>query len=118
MIGYYVPYLFIVKFAEDEHSIPNSNAVFLLSIIGFSNTAVRFVSGLITKIPHMTPLLVNNIGLIIAGLVTLLVPLCTSHGLLITFCVVWGAFIGEKNICSNDKFVDFFPSSFQLFTSR
>lgn len=34
MIGYYVPYLFIVKVAEQERFIPNTKAVFLLSIIG------------------------------------------------------------------------------------
>ena len=34
MIGYYVPYLFIVKVAQDERSIPGAKAVYLLSIIG------------------------------------------------------------------------------------
>ena len=48
----------------------------------------------------MSPLLVNNIGLLVAGLATLFVPLCSTHGLLITYCVVWGGFIGEKTIVS------------------
>ena len=64
---------------------------------GFSNTATRFVSGWITKIPYMSPLMVNNIGLIISGVVTLLVPLCTTHGLLITYCIICGAFIGNQS---------------------
>jgi hypothetical protein len=34
MIGYYTPYLFIVKVAKLERHIPETNAVFLLSIIG------------------------------------------------------------------------------------
>ena len=34
MIGYYTPYLFVVKFAVSERSIPMEKAVFLLSIIG------------------------------------------------------------------------------------
>ena len=37
MIGYYAPYLFIVKVAEDERSIPSAKAVYLLSIIGSSS---------------------------------------------------------------------------------
>ncbi|CAF2338425.1 unnamed protein product [Rotaria sp. Silwood2] len=93
MIGYYTPYLFIVKVATDERSVPKTSAVFLLSIIGFSNTFVRFTSGWVTKIPYMTPLLVNNIGLTVAGIATLLVPFCATHGLLIAYCIIWGAFI-------------------------
>ena len=65
---------------------------------GFSNTASRFASGWITKLPYMSPLLVNNIGLTVAGIATLLVPLCSNYALLITYCVVWGAFIGKTNL--------------------
>jgi hypothetical protein len=63
--------------------------------IGISNTAVRFASGYVTKIPLMTPLLVNNIGLAIAGLVTLLVPFCYNYTLLLAYSIVWGGFIGK-----------------------
>ncbi|CAF0727671.1 unnamed protein product [Rotaria sordida] len=93
MIGYYTPYLFIVKVATKERSIDPRSAVFLLSIIGFSNTFVRFTSGWVTKIPKMSPLLVNNIGLTVAGIATLLVPFCRTHALLITYCIIWGGFI-------------------------
>lgn len=62
--------------------------------VGFSNTAVRFASGWITKIPHLTPLLVNNIGLAVAGIATLFVPLCVSYTHLAFYCIIWGAFIG------------------------
>ncbi|CAF4153570.1 unnamed protein product, partial [Rotaria magnacalcarata] len=41
----------------------------------------------------MSPLLVYNIGLAIAGVATLLVPLCSTHGLLIAYCIVWGGAI-------------------------
>jgi hypothetical protein len=34
MIGYYTPYLFIVKVATLERHIPGTSAVYLLSIIG------------------------------------------------------------------------------------
>jgi hypothetical protein len=43
----------------------------------------------------MTPLLVNNIGLTVAGIATLFVPFCHTHGLLITYCIIWGGFIGK-----------------------
>ncbi|CAF0728838.1 unnamed protein product [Adineta ricciae] len=93
MIGYYTPYLFVVKFATLEREILQSSAVFLLSLIGFSNTASRFASGWITKFPYMSPLLVNNIGLTVAGISTLLVPFCSTYSLLIIYCVIWGGFI-------------------------
>ncbi|CAF1273343.1 unnamed protein product [Rotaria sordida] len=96
MIGFYIPYLFIVKMAISERNIAEKNAVYLLSIIGFSNTISRFTSGWITKIPYMNPLLVNNIGLSIAGVATFLVPLCSTHGHLIAYCIVWGGAIGNS----------------------
>jgi hypothetical protein len=112
MIGYYTPYLFIIKTATLERGIPEKSAVFLLSIIGklnhficliikqffflgFSNTIVRFASGWITKIPYMSPLLVNNIGLTVAGLATLVVPYCLYYGHYIAYCIIWGGFIGK-----------------------
>jgi hypothetical protein len=80
---------------------------FLKIKTGFSNTAVRFASGWITKIPYMTPLLVNNIGLTIAGIATLLVPICETHLSLIFYCIIWGAFIGKifffENISTINK---------------
>ena len=115
MIGYYIPYLFIVKTATLERGVAETSAVFLLSLIGklndgrhfgtipfssgFTNTATRFFSGWITKLPHMSPLLVNNIGLTVAGIATLLVPFCRTHLLLIIYCLVWGGFIGKSFSC-------------------
>ena len=64
-------------------------------LAGFSNTAMRFASGWIAKLPLMSPLLVNNIGLLVAGLASLAFPFCTTHMLLIVFCIIWGGFIGE-----------------------
>ncbi|CAF4473425.1 unnamed protein product [Rotaria socialis] len=93
MIGYYTPYLFIVKVATQEKNIGQVAAVSLLSLIGFTNTASRFVSGWITKIPHMSALLVNNIGLTVAGVTTLLVPFCQTYAHLIVYCIIWGGFI-------------------------
>ncbi|UJR13807.1 hypothetical protein I4U23_000818 [Adineta vaga] len=92
MIGYYTPYAFIVKVASSE-GVPERSAVFLLSVIGFSNTPTRFLSGLITKIPYMTPLLVNNIGLTVAGIATFFIPLYNTYELLIFYCIIWGGFI-------------------------
>ncbi|CAF0941506.1 unnamed protein product [Rotaria sordida] len=93
MIGFYIPYLFIMKMAINERKIPEHNAVYLLSLIGFSNTAIRFASGWLTRIPYLTPLLANNLGLAIAGVVTLLVPFCSTYRLLVSYCIVWGGAI-------------------------
>lgn len=68
---------------------------FSFYILGISNTAARFLSGWITKLPRMSPLLVNNIGLTVAGITTFLVPFCYNFPLLITYCLVWGGFIGK-----------------------
>ena len=62
---------------------------------GFSNTIARFASGWLTTIPHASPLLVHNIGLCIAGVVTLLLPLCSTYELLVAYSTVWGGTIGK-----------------------
>jgi hypothetical protein len=48
----------------------------------------------------MSPLLVNNIGLTVAGIATLLVPFCHTYLLLIIYCIVWGGFIGKFLVSS------------------
>ncbi|CAF4387537.1 unnamed protein product, partial [Rotaria sordida] len=71
MMGYFTPYVFLPKYASIERGIPEKNS----SYLGVSNTISRFASRSITKIPSMSPLLVNNVGLMIGGGLTLLVPL-------------------------------------------
>jgi hypothetical protein len=85
-IDFFVPFARIVL-----------NVSVFYQFTGFSNTIMRFVSGWITKIPHMTPMLVNNIGLLITGVALLLVPLCSTYRLLIIYCIAWGGFVGECN---------------------
>ena len=122
MIGFYIPYLFIMKTATNERNVPEHKAVFLLSLIGkfksfdilirhvllstgFSNTAVRFASGWITKIPFITPLLANNLGLALAGLATLLVPFCSTYTLLVTYAIIWGGAIGKTNFLIDYSYI-------------
>ncbi|CAF2733959.1 unnamed protein product [Rotaria sp. Silwood2] len=92
MVGYYIPFLFIVDFASSDRNIPRDTAVFLLTCIGVTNTISRFASGWVTKIPFMSPLLVNNIGLTVGGALLFLVPLCRSYFSLICICLMWGGF--------------------------
>lgn len=123
MIGFYTPFLFTTKLASQERAVALESAVYLLSIIGktdslicprlhlvrfagFSNTAVRFLSGWVTKIPHMSPLLVNNIGLMVSGVAMLFVPWCYNHVLLVVFCIVWGGFIGTTDCLRRQSVTD------------
>ncbi|CAF4027365.1 unnamed protein product, partial [Rotaria sordida] len=88
MMGYFTPYVFLPKYASIERGIPEKNS----SYLGVSNTICRFASGWITKIPSMSPLLVNNVGLMIGGGLTLLVPLCQTYSHFMVYCFIWGAF--------------------------
>ena len=63
-------------------------------LTGFSNTISRFLSGWVAKLPYMTSIRVNNIGLSVAGVATILAAFSTTHTHLIIYCIVWGGFIG------------------------
>ncbi|CAF1046568.1 unnamed protein product [Rotaria sp. Silwood1] len=93
MIGCYTPYIFIAKFASSERGINQDDAAILISFIGITNTISRFISGWVAKIPSMSPLLINNIGLLVGGVLTLLVPFCQTRFHLIIFCLLWGGFV-------------------------
>lgn len=133
MIGYYTPYLFIVNYAVTERNIAREQAVFLLSLIGklefeewialhrsccvgFSNTIGRFVSGWIAKLPYMNAIRVNNIGLVVAGISTILVAFSSTHTHLMIYCIIWGGFIGMYHCIVRDRVHQFL--FFQLCISR
>ena len=72
--------------------------------LGFSNTIARFGSGWIAKLPKMNALRVNNIGLVVAGISTILVAFSWTHLHLIIYCIIWGGFIGMfvDFVCTNE----------------
>lgn len=54
-------------------------AVSYCYIVGISNTVGRVLSGFICMLPGVSPLLVNNISISLAGVILMLTPFCTTY---------------------------------------
>ncbi|CAB3367154.1 Hypothetical predicted protein [Cloeon dipterum] len=70
MMGFFVPFMFLSDRATDM-GMEASAAVFLVSSIGITNTIGRIVCGLISSMPGINALVVNNIALTIGGIATI-----------------------------------------------
>ncbi|CAC5388567.1 Monocarboxylate transporter 9 [Mytilus coruscus] len=87
--GFFIPFYFLVDRALILGT-PNTQAAFLLSIIGITNTIGRLLSGIIANLKNVDALVVNNIALLIAALTLFLQPLCTVYPALVAFSVIFG----------------------------
>ncbi|XP_041373533.1 monocarboxylate transporter 12-like [Gigantopelta aegis] len=89
MIGFFVPFMYIPPLAMEQNISPQK-AAFLISVIGISNTVGRVAVGVLSDLPWIDCLLVNNLALIIGGVVTCFVPFYDSYGMLAAYTVVFG----------------------------
>jgi len=89
MIGFYVPYVYIVDRAL-LLGIDATQASFLLSVIGITNTFGRVVSGLVADLQSVNSLMLNNVCMLIAGICIVLTPLGTSYASLVVAASVFG----------------------------
>ncbi|KAG1680874.1 Monocarboxylate transporter 12 [Nymphon striatum] len=92
MLGFYIPFFFIVDQAVIKGISPEKAAL-LLSVIGISNTIGRVITGWVSDIPRVDALTVNNITLCLGGITTLLVPLCPDYPSMCFLCVCYGTFM-------------------------
>ncbi|XP_037087521.1 monocarboxylate transporter 12-like [Pollicipes pollicipes] len=92
MLGFYVPFVYIVDSAMMKGVEPDS-AAFLLSVIGITNTLGRVISGFITDFPRVDALFVNNVCLMLSGVCIFLIPFCSSYASFVVVCVAFGFFV-------------------------
>lgn len=101
MIGFYVPYVYIVDRAMMA-GIDKTQASFLLSVIGITNTIGRVISGFLADVRSVNSLMLNNVNMLIAGVCILLTPFCNTYPLLVLAALVFGlttaAFISLTSI--------------------
>nr|XP_034829015.1 monocarboxylate transporter 13 isoform X2 [Maniola hyperantus] len=89
MAGLYVPFVYIVDAAQ-QNGVEPSQASFLLSIIGITNTIGRIACGWVADFPWMDSLLLNNICLVIATIAVALTPFCYSYATYICVAIAFG----------------------------
>ncbi|OTF73268.1 hypothetical protein BLA29_001418 [Euroglyphus maynei] len=94
MIGYYIPYVYIVRFATEQFD------TWILSAIGISNVIGRLAFGLISDrfsgtnicfgLVRISALFINNVCLLIAGLSVMAIPFSQSYLILMAISVLFG----------------------------
>lgn len=70
MMGFFVPFIYIVDRAE-KADIDKESAVFLLSAIGIFNTIARIVCGWLSSLQGVSALTLNNVFITAGGIATI-----------------------------------------------
>lgn len=89
MAGLYVPFVYIVDAAR-LNGVEGSQASFLLSIIGITNTFGRIICGWVADFPWMDSLLLNNVCLVVATISVGVTPFCYSYGAYVAVAIAFG----------------------------
>merc|ERR1712071_457565 len=88
MLGFYVPYIYIIDAAKLK-GISETDAPFLIWIIGIINTVGRLLVGWLSDFPFVDSLFVTNVCIAVSGISVFFVPLCSDY---ISFCAVSAVF--------------------------
>jgi len=89
-IGLFIPFVYLVDRAVLTYGIPKTQASFLLSVIGITNTVGRLVAGAVANIKGVNSLLLHNLALILAGASCLLVVFCVTYPIMCLFAAFFG----------------------------
>ncbi|KAL3886291.1 hypothetical protein ACJMK2_026298 [Sinanodonta woodiana] len=89
MLGFYVPYVYLVDKATLQ-GIDKHRAAFLLSVIGITSTFGRVVSGIMADCIRGRNLIINNFAMVFAGAAVLLTPFCENYESLCVVATVYG----------------------------
>lgn len=89
MLGFFVPYMYVAQRAE-EHGIKPSTAVMMVSTIGIANILGRIACGLVSSMPKVSPLWLNNIAVSAGGIATMLSGIYVEETSQFIYCVIFG----------------------------
>ena len=70
-------------------------AAFLISIIGITNTGGRVLIGKIADLKIVSSLVITWVSILVCAVVTALIPLCNTFGLLAAAAALFGLGVGE-----------------------
>ncbi|CAF3817730.1 unnamed protein product [Adineta steineri] len=90
MLGYYLPIMCLISFAQEDLGVNEGDAPYLMTVFGFFNTIGRFAGGPIAMIPHFTASRVHNILLYVAGATTVLAAYANNF----TTCAIYAGVCG------------------------
>jgi MFS family permease len=91
--GFLIPYVHLIKHAEDMHIKPTESAL-LITYIGTSSIVGRVVLGRVADHPLINRLYVVQLSIAIAGVANIICPFFTNYLGLIIYSLVFGMFNG------------------------
>lgn len=95
MLGFFVPYMYVKQRAE-FNGVGKASSVMLVSAIGVSNIIGRIACGLVSSMPKVSPLWLNNIALSAGGIATMMSGLCYDDFYQFGYCIIFGLSIGKN----------------------
>jgi len=111
--GLYTPFVYSVAKAESLGA-DSKQASYILVVIGVGNTISRIATGFIADLPCVDSVLIYNVAAILAGLITCLVAVFDTYGLLIMYGALFGVSIGELHSTTVTLFRNPNVSAFSL----
>ncbi|XP_075408730.1 monocarboxylate transporter 3 [Tenrec ecaudatus] len=94
-LGLFVPAILLVNYAKDA-GVPDADAAFLLSIVGFVDIVARPACGALAGLARLRPRVAYlfSLALLANGLTDLSSARARSYGALVAFCVAFGLSYG------------------------
>lgn len=94
MMGFYVPFMFLVDRAKTS-GMTTLLAVWLVSSIGIANTIGRVLCGIVSSLPGVNALVLTNVALTIGGIATIFSGLSLTPQYQFFYTIVFGLAIGK-----------------------
>lgn len=92
LFGYFVPYVHIGKFIVEK--FPENNQNLPLVCIGLTSGLGRLVFGMISDMPRVDRIMLQQISFYFIGLMTMCLPLTGNYTILLVICLSLGLFDG------------------------
>lgn len=92
LFGYFVPYVHIGKFIVEKFPANNQNLP--LICIGLTSGLGRVIFGMISDLPKVNRILLQQISFYFIGLMTMCLPLTGNYSMLLVICLALGLFDG------------------------
>ncbi|XP_045498925.1 monocarboxylate transporter 2 isoform X2 [Colias croceus] len=89
MLGFFVPYMYVAQRAKDN-GIDKDTSILLVSAIGIANIVGRVACGLVSSMPKVSPLWLNNIALSAGGIATMISGLYYHDAYQFAYCAIFG----------------------------
>ncbi|CAH0720127.1 unnamed protein product, partial [Brenthis ino] len=89
MLGFFVPFMYVKERAE-LNGVSESSSLMLVSAIAVTNIVGRIACGLVSSMPKVSPLWLNNIALSAGGIATIMSGLSYHDVFQFSYCGVFG----------------------------